>query len=463
MMTKRDSALLSRLTKGLGAQGYSQVVQIFIRLAEVPLLLGFWGTRLYGEWLMLAAIPAYFAIADGGFAGVASREMCMRSGAGDRSGALSIFQSTWPLLLIFSLCIGSLALVAVMNVPLHEWLGFKVMDSNTTKLVTLLLVAHVLVGFQGGLVNGGFWCEGRYAKGEVLLSTMYLMEFGGLALAVALDGGPVKAAIGYLVGRIGGLFLMRLGLYRATPWLRYGWRFAAVGEVRHLAWPAVASLAFPLGNALNIQGMRLVVGLVIGPLAVVVFSTIRILTRLAMQPSAIINRLLEPEMALAYGRNHHDVFRSLFNRSCQVALWMSAASCVVLGVFGERVLGIWTHGKVAMDWTLYILLLLSAVVNAIWYTALMAAYATNRHVPVALVYFTVYGGIAFGLAITFSKMFGLSGVGLALLVSEITMSPYVLWKTFQLTGESLSSWVDQVTRPPWFLIRRIRDVSAIQG
>ena len=182
-----------------------------------------------------------------------------------------------------------------------------------------------------------------------------------------------------------------------------------------------------------------------------------------MQPSAIISRLLEPEMALAYGGNHHDVFRSLFNRSCQVALWMSAASCVVLGVFGERVLGIWTHGKVAMDWTLYILLLLSAVVNAIWYTALMAAYATNRHVPVALVYFTVYGGIAFCLAITFSKMFGLSGVGLALLVSEITMSPYVLWKTFQLTGESLSSWVDQVTRPPWFLIRRIRDVSAIQG
>ena len=174
-MTKRDSALISRLTKGLGAQGYSQAVQIFIRLAEVPLLLGFWGTQLYGEWLMLAAIPAYLAIADGGFAGVSSREMSMRSGAGDRSGALSVFQSTWPLLLLVSLCIGSLVLVAVMNVPLNEWLGFKVMDPNTTKLVTLLLVAHILVGFQGGLVNGGFWCEGRYAMGEVLVSTMYLM------------------------------------------------------------------------------------------------------------------------------------------------------------------------------------------------------------------------------------------------------------------------------------------------
>ena len=100
------------------------------------------------------------------------------------------------------------------------------MDPATVKLVTLLLVVHVLVGFQTGIVYGGFYCEGRYAMGMALNATTQLMEFGGLALAVALGGGPVEAAFGYLGGRIGGLFLMRLGLYRATPWLRYGWRFA---------------------------------------------------------------------------------------------------------------------------------------------------------------------------------------------------------------------------------------------
>ena len=462
-ITSGDRALLSRLTKGLGAHGYSQSVQIFIRLAEVPLLLGFWGTQLYGEWLMLAAIPAYLAIADGGFAGAASREMSMRSGAGDRPGALSIFQSTWKLLLLVSLGFGSLALVAVETTPLHEWLGFKVMDPNTVKLVTLLLVAHVLVSFQTGIVNGGFWCEGRYAMGEVLIATMYLMEFCGLALAVVLGGGPAKAAIGYLGGRIGGLFLMRLGLYRATPWLRYGWSFSTIGEVRRLARPAFASLAFPLGNALNIQGMRLVVGLVIGPPAVVVYSTLRTLTRLAMQPSAIINRLLEPEMALAYGGNRHDVFHNLFNRSCQVALWFSVASCLALGVAGEMVLGVWTHGKVAMDWPLYSLLLLGAAANSVWYTALMAAYATNRYVRVALVYSAVYGGGAFVLAYIFAKFSGLVGVGLALLLSETAMAPYVLLKTFHLTGESWASWLGQVARPPWFLIRRIRDASMVQS
>lgn len=453
-MTSGDKALQSRLTKGLGAQGYSQAAQIFIRLAEVPLLLGLWGAQLYGEWLMLAAIPAFLAICDGGFGGAASREMSMRSGAGDRSGALSLFQSTWIFLLLVSLGFGLLALVAVQVIPLHAWLGFKVMDPATVKLVTVLLVADVLVGIQTGIVYGGFYCEGRYAMGMALNTTMQLMEFGGLALAVALGGGPANAAIGCLGGRIGGSLLMRLGLYRATPWLHYGWRFAALGEVRRIARPALASLAFPLGNALNIQGMRLIVGVVLGPPAVVVFSTLRTLTRLAMQPSSVINQLVEPEMALAYGGNRHDDFRRLFNHSCQAALWVSAASCIVLGVAGEQLLGVWTHGKVAMDWPLYTLLLLGVAVNSVWHTALTAAWATNRHARTALVYSLVYGGGALGFAYVFSTLLGLSGVGLALLISEAALAPYVLLITFRMAGESLTSWLGHVTRPPWFLIRQ---------
>jgi O-antigen/teichoic acid export membrane protein len=462
-MTKADRALLSRLTKGLGAQGYSQAAQIFIRLAEVPLLLGYWGTQLYGEWLMLAAIPSYLVICDGGFTGVTSREMSIRSGAGDRRGALSLFQSTWLLLLLVSLGFALLTFFAVQVTPLHQWLGFTVMDEPTVKQVALILVAYVLVGLQAGLVNGGFWCEGRYGMGMAMSVTTQLLEFGGLALAVALGGGPMEAAYGYLGGRIGGSFLMRIGLYRATPWLRYGWGAAKLSEVRRIAVPAFASLGFPLGNALNIQGMRLVVGLVLGPPAVAVFSTIRTLTRLAMQPSTVINRLIEPEMASAYGGNRTDDFRRLFNRSCQAALWISAASCIVLGVAGERVLSIWTHGKVFMDWPLYTLLLLSASINSIWYTALMAAYATNRHVRVALVYSVVYGGAAFGLAYVFASFSGLAGVGVALFLSEIAMAPYVLRKTLLLTEESWAAWLGQVGRPPWFLFRRIRDLSVAQS
>ena len=80
-----ENTISLRIIRGLGAQGFSQLVKVIVRLAEVPLLLSFWGAQLYGEWLMVAAIPAYLSVCDGGFAGAACREMSIRCGSGDRN------------------------------------------------------------------------------------------------------------------------------------------------------------------------------------------------------------------------------------------------------------------------------------------------------------------------------------------------------------------------------------------
>lgn len=459
MKSKEDTALRSRLSRGLGAQGYSQAVQVVIRLVEVPLLLGYWGAQLYGEWLMVAAIPAYLSICDGGFAGAASREMSIRSGAGDRPGALSVFQSTWILLLIVSAVLGLLALLAAETMPLRGWLGFKEMGPGTFKLVVLILIVHVLVGFQVGLLYGGFYCDGRYSTGMALVATTQVMEFGGLAFGAASGGGPVAAASGYLGGRLAGIVLMRLGLRRANPWLRYGLSAATAGEVKRLAAPAFASLAFPLGNAFNIQGMQLVIGMAIGPPSVVLFTALRTLSRFATQPISVINRLIEPEMAAAYGGNRKEVFRSLFSRSCQVAIWLSTICCIALGVSGEWVLRLWTGGGIAMDWPLFSLLLGSAAVNATWYTALMVVYATNRHAKLAVIYSAIYGVGAFCVAYGMVRVAGLAGVGTALLLAEIAMAAYVLPETLRLAGESWASLMSKVAHPPWFLFAGAKETN----
>jgi len=453
MTIEEKTTLRSRIAKGLGAQGYAQAVQILIRFVEIPLLLGYWGTQLYGEWLMLAAIPACLSICDVGFAGAASREMSIRSGRGDKAGALSIFQSTWLLLLLISFIVGLSVFLGVFYAPLHAWFGFKAMLPETVRLVTIILFLHVLTGFQVGLVYGGFWCEGRYALGMALHATLQLLEFGGLALAVVFVGGPVSAAFGYLGGRLVGLCLMRLGLIRATPWLHYGYRQANMIEVKRLVAPAMASLTFPFGNSINIQGMQLMVGFVLGPASVVVFSVLRTLSRIAMQPSQVINRLIEPELAIAYGSNRREDFKRLFNNSCQVTLWFSAALCIILGVLGSKFLVLWAQGKVVMDWPLYILFLMSAAINSVWFTALVAAYATNRHVGIAFVYTIVYGLLAIFIAFALMNLSGITGAGLAILLSELMMAYYILPKMLMLAGESFASWTNKVSTPPWFLIR----------
>jgi len=200
----------------------------------------------------------------------------------------------------------------------------------------------------------------------------------------------------------------------------------------------------------------LVVGLTLGPAAVAIFSPIRTLSRFVIQSTAVITRLIEPEMALAFGGGNHDLFRSIFSRSCQVALWAGMGSCIVLGAAGEKVLCFWTRGEVAMNWPLFILLLLTAAANCLWFTALMVPYATNRHTSIAWFYACVYGGAAFVVAYFGARMAGLAGVGAALLLAEIALAAHVLPAALRLSGVTWRSWLWTLGRPPWFLLQGLR-------
>lgn len=454
-MNQGTRPIIDRLRKGLGAQVFGQAVTIFIRLAEVPLFLAYWGPDRYGEWLMVAAIPAYLAMADGGFTSTTQREMTMRMGAGDRQGALSVFQSTWMLLLIVSTVVMAAAAVAAVLLPLDHWFNLKSMPRNTLTIVILLLASHVVVSFQGSLIYGGYCCEGRYARGTFLIAVMYMLDFGGLSLAVIFGGGPVEAALGFLVGRLVGLLLFLYDRPKVAPWLSYGRRYASRDQVVRLFRPSLASMAFPLGEVMNIQGLRIAVGMVLGPVAVTVFSSIRVLSRIALNPILRLTKLTEPEMALAFGNGNHDLMRKLFARSSQLTLWTVLPVCAMLWYVGEPLLHLWTHGKITLDAPLLALLLLASVANSIWLTALMVSFSTNRHEGAALFYAAVQCSAVL-VVVLFANQFGLTGVGCALVITEIMLTIWVLPQALRLTAMSFASWIRTVASPPIFLFGFVR-------
>lgn len=451
-MTPTHNIIIRRLRGGVGAQGVKQAVNIFVRLAEVPLLLAFWGPARYGEWLMVAAIPAYLAMADGGFTGATQREMTIRMGAGDRQGALVAFQSTWVLLLVVSVVLMALAW-ATSLLPFGAWLGLTSMPGKAFSIVVILLTAHIVLGFQCGLIYGGYSCEGRYARGTILTAVLYLFDFAGLAVAVILGGGLVGAAAGFLIGRVIGLAIFLVDLPRVAPWLSFGWANASKAQVTSLVRPSLASMAFPLGQALNIQGMRLVVGLVLGPPAVAVFSSIRTLCRSAIKPVLLVAQLVEPEMALAYGSGRIEDMRDLLKRSSQVTLWAALPICVVLWFIGAPVLKMWTAGRIGLDVPLYALLLLASMAHSTWFTALMVSYATNRHGRAAVVFVGANFGLLLATAGLLAYM-GLAGAGLAILVFEVVMAGWVLPEALTLSGQKFYGWAGMISKPPLFLVKR---------
>ena len=453
MKQSDSSGIHKRLLRGSGAQIASQVTQILIRFTEVPLLLYFWGIQLYGEWLMLSAIPVYFIVCDCGFSTAACHEMTLRGGAGDKEGVITLFQSTWLIVLVFSALTLITVLVLIKVIPLKDWLAFKSMNKAEINITFFLLIVHVMVVLQSGVLNGGFWVSGSYPASMYFIVFTQLLEFIGFAASIVLGGGPVQATSAYLAGRILGTFIMWMGQRKVTPWLHFGFQHASFSEIRRIAYPALGSIAFPLGEALNIQGLRLILGLVIEPAALALFVPTRTLSRIVMQPGLIISRLIKPELALSYGSKNNSLIQKIFKKANQLTFWGSLAACFIVGFGAFVIFPFWTVGTISVHYPTLIILLLVGLVHSIWYTSLMLPYAINLHCRIALHYILIYGFTNCCLVIILAKQIGITGAALSLLLTEFAIFYFVLKESLSLAKISLRNWASDIITLPFKKIR----------
>jgi O-antigen/teichoic acid export membrane protein len=442
-----DVNVIRRVLKGLRANVYNQGVTVIVQLVGVPVLLYAWGAQLYGEWLILFAIPSYLSMTELGFSQSACNDMTARVARGDRTGSLVVFQSLAGLVYVIS-GTGLLLITAlVWSLPFPDWLHFSAMDSDDIRWVLGLLAAQVFVNLPDGVNHAGFRASGDYALHVSLGSTTRLLQFVGVWIAALSGSGPVAAAAVFFCVRAVATPIFAFLLVRRHPWLHFGLAHAHIHELRRLLRPALANLAIPLAQALNIQGMVLAVGAMLGPLAVVVFSTLRTLTRLVVQLILAVSHAAEPEIATAWGTGNTTLMRSLFIHVLRAGLWLALTAVVGLGLFGSQILDLWTHGKVSMEPEMFAWLLASAAVSVLWFGALIVLKATNRHLHAAIV-LVIASGVAVGVAVLLLGWTGdIATAGLSLLLMDVAMALYTLVAATRLLGVSVGTTLAQAINP----------------
>ena len=421
-----DHHVTRRILHGLGANAYGQLVVIVIQLAGVPILLHAWGTQLYGEWLILAAIPTYLSMADLGFSQSAANDMTAQVARGDRAEALAVFQSLGAL--VFSAASIGLLLVTMLlfGLPLQHWLHFQAMSTGEVRWVLWFLAAEMLVRLTEGTVHAGFRANGDYALHTAIYYSTMLVQYAGAWYMAEAGMGPIRAAASFFVVRCIVTPAAATWLIRRHAWLHFGFKKAKTSELRRLGRPALANLGMPLAQALNVQGMVLAVGAVLGPLAVVTFSTLRTLTRLVMQLGAAVSNAAEPEFASAHGKVSLELLQKLYAHVLRASFWLALPAAIGLALLGSDILHLWTHGRVAMNALLFRWLLISALANVFWYGALIVLKAANRHLRTAFLYSLSAGAsvlVAVGLLIWSGR---LADAGLALLIMDAAMAAYTL-------------------------------------
>ena len=423
--SKINDGVGRRLVRGFTATALSPIVTAVIQLGSVPLLLHAWGAAKYGDWLLLSAIPSYLALSDLGFGDASGSDMSMRVAANDREGALQTFQSSWVLVTAVSLATLAVAFVSVWRIPWQRWLQLSSVSSSQAATVLLVLGAYIILSQQNGITESGYRSDGHFATGTSFMIILRLAE-AVIATTVAILGGSLLAvASAYVIVRCIGTLGYILLLRHLSPWIHYGIRHARLRTIRQMAAPAFGFIAFPFGSALSLQGVIILIGAKLGPVAVVSFSTLRTLSRISLQVIAVIKHTLWPELSRAFGAGNISLARRLHRHAFQASLGLSIFGGALLWGFGPLIYRLWIRQGVSFDATCFHVLLLVVVINSLWDTSSVVPMSINSHCRIAATY---SGATVISLFLSWMLLpsLGIAGAAIALLSADACMAWFVL-------------------------------------
>jgi O-antigen/teichoic acid export membrane protein len=210
----------------------------------------------------------------------------------------------------------------------------------------------------------------------------------------------------------------------------------------------MASMCFPLSTAINNQGITIAIGSILGPKDVVVFSTLRTLSRLALQVMVMIKDATSPEISSAYARNDMIIARKLHRYSCQFSLWLGLIFIALIAFSGKWIIQTWTHGIVKFDFVLLCIMLSSVLISSFWYISIAVLTSTNNHQKAAI-WYLIGTLLSLGLAITTLPKFGLNGAAISLAFADIWMLTFVVKNSLILLQDDLSSYLQVILIPPF--------------
>lgn len=448
--------LKAALIRNSLASGWGKISTVLFRLVQIPVLLSFLGVEDYGRWLVLYSFPSWIQLANLGFGSVASNEMSMAAAAGNIDKAKAVYATT--LALVSAIFAVGLVLVSgiVPFLPSEQLLRLGAERHREITLVIIWFTISTLLTFYGEVYEARFRSARKAHMPVLLYSFRPWLELLGMVIVLQFSHRFDYLAIAVLTTTVIYTLAMKWLSYRSIKEITFSTKNIQKGQVRPLFKKGLSFQAFPLGNALIFQGNILVVQVILGPVAVAIFGSVRTLVRSINQMLELINQVMWPELSLLFGAG--DFKRIARLHRIGVALSITAAFfCVLcLAIFGQSLYNFWTHNSIALPQSLLLLFLLPIPFNALWFTSSVIHMASNQYEGLALRYL-----IAMVLAIiacaVLSQLWGIEGAAVSTLISDIVLIPFVLKHSLKLTHDTWAGFkkgiIEEATQVPVYFQR----------
>ena len=369
-----------RIVAALGANVAGQAITVVLQLVSLPVFLNVWTLESYGHWLILTAIPSYFALSDLGFLAVTINKMTMLAAKGEVERTNVIFQTSLKFCL--SAVMFALLLAVVLALAMHG----NTLNSADNKAALTILVLTAVIAMSSGLIDAVFRSSGEFAFGAYVVNLARVVEWVGMICGLLLGKTFLSAAAGQLLGRTLAFVIgWRLAAYR-HPHIQWSVKKASPAEFHEMVRPALSFMAFPIANAFNIQGMTLIVAHLFGPAFVAIFGTYRTISRILVQAVAVISRSLWPEISRQFGAGNIGAVMVLYRRGTVASIALGSCLCLFLYFAGESLITLWASGRVPFDKQMFDLFLFATTITSLWQTGMIVLTATNRHARLSVTY-----------------------------------------------------------------------------
>jgi len=393
------------ITGNLLAGSLGRIINALTPLLLVPLMIRTWGLHEYGEWLILTAIPTYLMLSpDLGLVGAVINQMAILTAQGDRSGAIRLYRTSWLVLTTMGV------LFALAGAAVARWvdwkpLGITLLANHAAGILSWSLV-QIFIGQQCLLLSGIYRSARRNPRVGLIGSIGYAFYLLVGCTTLALRSGPVTFVAANVVGRLAFLAVMLFDSRRIMPDFTVSLKGISVQAIRPYIVPGFGHATMPLINALQNEGMVLVLGATLGPVSVAIFQTTRTAVNGAKSLTAWVSSAVMMEIPALIGEGRMNAARRLLAINTQAALAAAFCWLILLALFGELIFHLWLHSKAVYSASLVFIMLASMFPLALGNSFMIFLLATNQiHravlwlLPAALfsLAITALGGLFLGL------------------------------------------------------------------
>ncbi len=424
--------MLKRLIQGLGANFLGQVINLASRVLLVPLFLAAWGAQVYGEWLLLTSIVAYLYLTDLGGQLYIINRLTQAYAQQDSSLFRKILHTGLALFLVLPLAVFCVFIGVILLFPPGALLQITITGPTTVFLVLSVLALQLVFSLPQGILLGVYRGVGLLPRGVMLSNLMQGMIILFVAAGLWLRCGMVTIVFLQMLPAVIVALIALWDLNRIFPQFNLlSLRDADFSFGLSFLNPSFHFLLIQIAQACSIQGMVMIVGIVLGSVPVVVFSTMRTVVYSMRQVLGLLAQTAWPEMTRLDAEGNNDKLQLLFRGILRTTMVATTCLVIVFHFWGGAIFHAWLGNRVAYSQTLMDLFLLYLVLLLVWNSCGHLLMAINQHYAYSRVVFAS-SLLTIGLAYLGGRQSGLSGVVVALILGDglvpLCLVPYLLYR-----------------------------------